>query len=80
MQKACNRPWRGELEISSINQIYLQQAQLNVVHMGRGSTWLDSGTHDAILAASQYIETIEKRQGLKNSVPRRSSVSLWLYR
>ncbi|MEM1244346.1 MAG: glucose-1-phosphate thymidylyltransferase RfbA [Pseudomonadota bacterium] len=67
--KKVKPSWRGELEISTINQFYLDESALHVVHMGRGSTWLDSGTHDSILAASQYIETIEKRQGLKIACP-----------
>lgn len=60
---------RGELEISCINQCYLEMHQLKVMDLGRGSAWLDSGTHDALLQASQFIETIEKRQGLKIACP-----------
>lgn len=56
---------RGELEITDINQIYLDQGQLNVQVMGRGHAWLDTGTHDSLLDASLFIGTIEKRQGLK---------------
>jgi len=60
---------RGELEITDLNKLYLQQEQLSVKLMGRGYAWLDTGTHDSLLEAGQFIATLEQRQGLKVACP-----------
>jgi glucose-1-phosphate thymidylyltransferase len=66
---------RGELEITDLNRLYLEQGRLNLQRFGRGLAWLDTGTHDSLMQASTFIQTIEERQGLKIACP--EEIAYW---
>ena len=69
LAKTLKPSLRGELEITDLNKLYLEKAQLQVRQMGRGYAWLDTGTHDSLLEAAQFIATLQQRQGLKVACP-----------
>ena len=60
----CVRPRRGELEITDLNRCYIERGEARLIDLGRGTAWLDTGTHDSLMAAAQFVQVLQQRQGV----------------